>query len=346
MSSSTAADSTARLPALPSDVDETFLSDVLAGLRAPRKAIPPKYFYDLEGSKLFDAICELDEYYVTRTELGIMQEHAAAMAASIPGKVRVVEPGAGSSTKARLLIDALGERCVEFVPVDISGEHLQMAAEAIREELPDVTVTPMVGDFTAELPSPASGDGAMTLVYFPGSTVGNFHRHEAQTLLWRLRRLAGRDGMVLLGVDLKKDPTVLHAAYNDAKGVTAAFNKNLLVRINRELDGDFDLDAFVHYAFYDPTAGRIEMHLVSRRAQRVHVAGHAIEMGAGESILTECSYKHDLPGIARLGQGAGLAVRKTWTDPDSAFAVVLFSADATAPGDEPRAHTLRAVTNR
>lgn len=325
---SAAVDSTAQLPAVAPDADDAFREDVIAGLRAPRKAIPPKYFYDLEGSRLFDAICELDEYYVTRTELAIMVAHAREMAASIPGRVRVVEPGAGSSTKARLLLDALGERCVEYVPVDISGEHLHLAAEAMREELPDITVTPVVGDFTSELPPAQSGDGASTLVYFPGSTIGNFHRHEAHALLWRLRRLAGRDGCVLLGVDLKKDPAVLHAAYNDREGVTAAFNKNLLTRINRELGGTFDLDRFVHYAFYDPGGGRIEMHLVSLDEQVVHVAGERFELGAGESILTECSYKHDLPGIRRLGEGAGLSVQRVWTDDKRAFAVALLSPAA------------------
>lgn len=307
-----------------------FLRDAIAGLRATPKRLSPKYFYDTEGSVLFDAICALPEYYVTRTELGILEACAAEIASRVAadGPVRVVEPGAGSGTKTRLLLQALGERrCVGYVPVDIAGEHLETAAEQLRSELPWLRVTPFAGDFSLELPLPAIDtaprNSARTVVYFPGSTLGNFDPEEASRLLARFRHAAGPDGLVLLGVDLKKDPAELHAAYNDAQGVTAAFNKNLLVRMNRELGADFDLDAFHHYAFYEPVAGRIEMHLVSARRQEVRLGGEVFAFADGESICTEHSYKFDLARVERLARSAGLTLSNTWLDDRHRFAVML-----------------------
>jgi L-histidine Nalpha-methyltransferase len=302
----------------------SFKQDVLTGLASTPKVVLPKYFYDRAGSLLFDAICELPEYYVTRAERSIMEAHAEEMVAALPGPVRVVEPGAGSGTKTRLLLRALGPlRCVEYVPVDISEEHLTDAAAQLRAELPWLRVSPIYGDFV-EGPHEAEADAeARTLVYFPGSTVGNFHRVEAKRLLAKLRLVGGPEGAVLLGVDLKKDPAILHAAYNDAAGVTAAFNRNLLVRINRELDGDFAPETFAHYAFYEPVAGRIEMHLVSLRRQVVTVSGTKLAFEDGESIRTECSYKYDLPSMVLLAREAGLELAHAWLDDDRRFAVLL-----------------------
>jgi dimethylhistidine N-methyltransferase len=308
-----------------------FLHDVLVGLGGKPKRLSPKYFYDRAGSLLFDAICDLPEYYVTRTELTILEARVGEIAARLQGplapRIRLVEPGAGSGTKTRLLLHALGpQRCVEYVPVDIADEHLEVTALGLRSELPWLRVTPFAADFSVELPLPKSDPAMRTVVYFPGSTIGNFDPPEAERLLGRFRHAAGADGLVLMGVDLKKDPAMLHAAYNDARGVTMEFNKNVLRRMNAELDGDFDLDAFHHYAFYAPAEGRIEMHLVSARRQQARVAGRVFSFDEGESICTERSYKYDLPGAERLGRRAGLSLRDAWLDKDRRFAVLLFQS--------------------
>jgi L-histidine Nalpha-methyltransferase len=306
----------------PSRPDAAFRADVLAGLSASPKRLAPKYFYDRTGSILFDAICDLPEYYLTRTELSILHGRARDIVADWGRSVRVVEPGAGSASKTRLLLRALGARCVEYVPVDIATDHLVAAAERLRSELPWLKITPVAADFTVDLGVAPSDAETRTVVYFPGSTIGNFDPPEAERLLARLRRAAGPTGLVVVGVDLKKEPNVLHAAYNDAQGITAAFNRNLLVRMNRELGADFDLDAFAHYAFYEPVRGRIEMHLVSLERQTVTVAGHAFRFAQGESIRTECSYKYDLPGVTRLARGAGLDLANAWLDAERRFAVL------------------------
>ncbi|MBX3234235.1 MAG: L-histidine N(alpha)-methyltransferase [Labilithrix sp.] len=301
-----------------------FLADALAGLRARPKRLSPKYFYDLEGSRLFDAICDLPEYYVTRTETAILEQRAAEIADRL-GPCRIVEPGAGSGTKTRILLAALGpDRCREYVPVDIDGEHLAHAAAQHRAALPWLRVSPYAADITTALPS-RSEEGTRTVVFFPGSTIGNFDPPEAEQLLRRFRRAAGADGRVVVGFDLKKDPSVLHAAYNDARGVTAAFNRNVLRRMNDELGADFDLAAFHHYAFYAPVPGRIEMHLVSARAQEVRLGEHVIAFEDGESICTEHSYKYDLAGAERLARAAGLRLEGRWLDADRRFAVLSFA---------------------
>jgi dimethylhistidine N-methyltransferase len=316
-----------------------FLRDALAGLQAKPKRLPPKYFYDRVGSLLFDEICGLPEYYVTRTELSILVSHVDAIADRLGGPCRVVEPGAGSGIKTRLLLRALGPtRCVEYVPVDIAGEHLEHTARRLERELPWLRVTPYAADFSVELPDASTRDGVGTVVYFPGSTIGNFEPADAERLLARFRRAAGERGWLLLGVDLKKDPAVLHAAYNDAQGVTAAFNKNLLLRMNHELDADFDLERFHHYAFYSTFAGRIEMHLVSSERQEVRVGGQVVTFEEGESVCTEHSYKYDLGTAERLANAAGLALEERWLDDDRRFAVLLFRARDR--------HPLRAVTDR
>jgi dimethylhistidine N-methyltransferase len=307
-----------------------FLRDALEGLRAAPKRLSPKYFYDLEGSRLFDAICELPEYYVTRTETAILEQSVRAIADHL-GPCRVIEPGAGSGTKTRLLLAALGaERCHEYVPVDIDGAHLGHAAAQHRASLPWLRVRPYQADFTTELPARAN-DGVRNVIYFPGSTIGNFDPAEAESLLRHFRHAAGTDGAVVVGFDLKKSPAVLHAAYNDAQGVTAAFNRNVLKRMNAELGANFDLSAFYHYAFYAPGPGRIEMHLVSAKKQSVLLGGQHIDFEEGESICTEHSYKYDLASAERLARAAGLVPRERWLDADRHFAVLSFGvASATA----------------
>jgi dimethylhistidine N-methyltransferase len=304
---------------------ERFRADALSGLGLTPKSLAPKHFYDRVGSELFDAICELPEYYVTRAETAIMRACVSDVVKSWGPRVRVVEPGAGSGTKTRLVLEALGpERCVEYVPVDISRDHLNHAATLLRADYPWLRVTPIAADFACELDvAPSRGDAdATTVVYFPGSTIGNFDPPEAERLLARFRRTAGSRGAVIVGVDLKKDPATLHAAYNDAQGVTAAFNRNLLARMNRELGADFNVDAFAHYAFYEPIRGRIEMHLVSLERQKATVSGRTFSFAEGESIHTECSYKYDLPGMERVARAAGLKLVESWLDDERRFAVL------------------------
>ncbi len=302
---------------------ERFRADALLGLGLAPKRLAPKYFYDRAGSLLFDAICELPEYYVTRAETEIMRARVNDIVVGWGDRVRVVEPGAGSGTKTRLVLEALGpKRCVEYVPVDISREHLAHAATLLRRDYPWLRVTPLAADFAADLAVPASDNDARTVIYFPGSTIGNFDPPEAERLLARFRRAAGRTGTVVLGIDLKKEPKTLHAAYNDSQGVTAAFNRNVLTRMNRELGADFEVEAFSHYAFYEPVRGRMEMHLVSRCRQQVAMSGRTFLFEEGESIHTECSYKYDLPTAERLARSAGLDLIDAWLDAERRFAVL------------------------
>jgi L-histidine Nalpha-methyltransferase len=302
---------------------EKFRADAVLGLGLEPKRLAPKYFYDRHGSQLFDVICELPEYYVTRTETAIMRARVNDVVASWGDRVRVVEPGAGSFTKTRLVLEALGpSRCAEYVPVDISAEHLVHAASQLRADFPWLRVTPLAADFAVDMPLAASEAGTRTVVYFPGSTIGNFDPPEAERLLARFRRAAGSGGAVIVGIDLKKDPATLHAAYNDAQGVTAAFNRNVLARMNRELGADFDVEAFAHYAFYEPVLGRIEMHLVSMRRQDVMVSGRRFSFAEGESIRTEYSYKYDLKSAERVARAAGLHLIDAWLDDERRFAVL------------------------
>ena len=303
-----------------SPATDRFRADVLAGLALPQKRIPPKYFYDAAGSALFDQITELDEYYPTRTELEIMHAHAGEMAARCGPECLLIELGAGSLVKVRLLLDRL-VRPAGYVPVDVSGEHLRAAAKELDADYPALAVYPVVADFTRPLEAPPVS-AARRVAYFPGSTIGNFDPPEADALLARIARLVGPGGGLLLGVDLRKSPVVLERAYNDVEGVTAAFNRNLLVRINRELEADFDLAAFRHRAFYNAERARIEMHLVSSTDQQVRVGDAMIAFRAGESIHTESSYKHDLADLTRRAAACGLRVEETWTDANRYFAVL------------------------
>jgi dimethylhistidine N-methyltransferase len=304
--------------------DAEFLTDVLAGLSRPQKELPAKYFYDAAGSRLFDRITQLDEYYLTRSEAAIMRDHAGAMAARCGPRCLLIELGAGSLVKVRLLLDRL-DRPAGYVPVDVSGEHLRAAAGELAAAYPGLEVVPVVADFTrpfAVPPVPA----ARRVVYFPGSTIGNFDPPDADALLRRIARLVGPGGGLLLGVDLRKDAAMIEAAYNDARGVTAAFNRNLLARINRELGADFDPAAFRHHAFYNRERSRVEMHLASLAEQAVRVGGRVFTFRPGESIHTENSYKYDLAELGRRAAACGLRTDEMWTDADRYFAVLYLTA--------------------
>ena len=302
---------------------DDLLAEVLAGLNEEPKLLPCKFFYDKRGSELFDAICELPEYYPTRTEMAIMADHVADMAARIGPDVLVVELGSGSSVKTHQLLDAL-DRPVGYVPIDISRQHLLESAHRINAAFPDVEVLPVCADYSQEfdLPEP-NREPRRRVVYFPGSTIGNFHRPEARRFLSRIADLAGPNGMLLIGVDLRKSPEVLIPAYDDAQGVTAAFNLNLLERINRETDADFDPEAYGHQAVWNDDESRIEMHLVANTDQVVRIGGRMFTLGRGESIRTECSYKHTIEGFARLA--SGFDVERVWTDDAGLFSVQLMT---------------------
>jgi L-histidine Nalpha-methyltransferase len=307
-------------PALPDEM----CAEVIAGLKAPQKTLPPKLFYDERGAALFHEITALDEYYLTRTELGIMRAHAGDMADLMGAECALVELGSGEALKVRLLLDRL-RRPAAYVPVDISAEQLQRVAADIARAYPGLLVVPVAADYTApfslpELPPPARE--ARRVAYFPGSTIGNFHLAEAVAFLRRIARLCGPGGALLVGADLRKDPNVLHAAYNDAAGVTAAFNMNMLVRLNRELGASFDPARFRHYAYYNPVAGRVEMHLVSLARQTVSVDGECVRFERGESVWTESSYKYAPRQLDALARDAGFDVAHAWTDPREWFCVL------------------------
>jgi len=295
--------------------------DVLAGLAASPKTIPPKYFYDEAGCKLFEAICAQPEYALCRTEQALMAARLPDIAAAVGEVACIVEPGAGDCAKVRQLLDAL--RPTHLVVIDIAGLPLATAAQAVSHDYPGVAVTALAMDFLRDLEAAASWLPAdQRLIYYPGSSIGNFASDAASALLARFRQLAGADGRLLIGFDLKKDPLQLHAAYNDAAGITAAFNLNLLARLNRELDADFDLARFRHYAFYNPVAGRIEMHLVSLAEQDVCVAGEPFHFALGETLHTEHSYKFRCDEFSAIAKSAGWQLAGEWEQ--DGFAVQLY----------------------
>ena len=289
-------------------------ADVHHGLALPQKRLSPKYFYDAHGSRLFDAICELPEYYPTRTEIGILRRHGAAMAERLGRDALLVELGSGSSLKIRLLLAAL--RPAVYMPVDISREHLRHSAETLAATFPSLQVHAVCADYSIPFRLPVDDHEHPRAAFFPGSSVGNFEPPDAECLLRRTGELLGPGGRLLVGVDLVKDQQVLEAAYNDADGVTADFNLNLLARINRELDADFDVTGFRHSAWFNAELGRIEMHLVSTREQKASVAGRSFAFREGESIHTECSYKYSIEGFHRLARHAGFELEQVWTDAD------------------------------
>lgn len=296
-------------------------ADAIAGLSASPKSIPPKYFYDEAGCRLFEAICQQPEYVLTRTEMELMRDKLPELSAAIGAIDCIIEPGAGECAKVRLLIDALQPRAL--VVMDIAGEALASAARLLAETYPSLDVTALGMDFIRDLAAaaPYVPEGRR-LVYYPGSSIGNFSPSEATALLAQFKQLAGPDGQLLIGFDLKKNPVLLHEAYNDAAGVTAAFNLNLLTRLNRELDADFDLAQFSHYAFYNPAAGRIEMHLASLAAQTVYMAGDAFSFAPGETLHTENSYKYHGEEFVKIAAAAGWKIKSTWEQ--GGFAVQLY----------------------
>lgn len=308
----------ASCPALANADATAFARDMAACLGETPHAIAPKYFYDAEGSRLFDRICELPEYYLTRTELAIFRRHAPAMAAWIGPQAEIVEFGAGSLRKVRLLLDVL-DRPRRFVGIDISGEHLGAACAELRRDYPALDVAALVADFTDPATLPENGAGRRT-GFFPGSTIGNLSPPAARNFLAAAARLL-RGGGLLIGVDLVKDHAVLHAAYNDAAGVTATFNRNLLVRANRELGCNFRVEAFRHHAFYDPSRQRVEMHLISTAAQAVALDGRRFRLAPGESIHTENSQKYTLDGFRALAAACGFRPRAVWCDAERLFSV-------------------------
>jgi len=292
---------------------DAFALDVVAGLTAKPKRLSPKYFYDLAGSALFDRITGLPEYYPTRCELGILRDHAPAIASLFPPGCALIEFGAGSSRKARILLGAAATVEV-YVPVDISGDFLRQDAAQLRRDFPHLAVHPLVADFTRKFELPPGLARLPRVGFFPGSTIGNFEPHEAARFLRHAGDMLGAGAVLLIGVDLIKDQKILHRAYNDAEGVTAKFNLNLLTRINRELGADFDLSAFEHHACYNSAQNRIEMYLASTRRQKVRVAGTAIDFRAGETIHTENSYKYTVESFQALARGSGWSPLKAWTD--------------------------------
>lgn len=298
----------------------TFARDVVAGLTAPRKTLRPKYFYDEEGSRLFEEITQVPEYYPTRTEIGILQKHGKAIANLIPAGGALVEFGAGSSVKIRTILRALDKLAV-YVPVDISADFLAAQAEGLQDDFPNLKVLPVAADFTRPFSLPKEARLRPRVGFFPGSTIGNFEPAEAESFLRHAARILGAGAHLIVGVDLVKDRDVLRAAYNDADGITALFNLNLLRRINRELEGDFDLDRFEHRAVFNEQCSRIEMHLVSRTRQRVSVCGRTIDFAPDETIHTECSYKYTLDTFADIARKTGWTPAKSWTDERNYFSI-------------------------
>jgi dimethylhistidine N-methyltransferase len=297
-----------------------FAADAIAGLRADPKRLPAKYFYDSAGSRLFDRITRLTEYYPTRTELGILREHAADIAALLPANGAVVEFGSGANTKASILLRA-APHVVAYVPVDICTDMLRQEADALRRAFPQLNVLPVDADFCHPFDLPAEVATLPRAGFFPGSTIGNLEPHEASTFLRNARHILGPGAVFVIGVDLVKDRAVLNAAYNDEEGVTAEFNLNLLLRINRELGANFNLSSFEHHAFFNRERSRIEMHLASIKRQKVKLLGETIEFRAGETIHTENSYKYTQNSFQALARGSGWNVRAVWTDPQRYFAV-------------------------
>jgi len=323
----------ARSPRVQPKLDEfaSFETDVLAGLHASPKRLPPKYFYDGVGSQLFERITDLPEYYPTRCEMQILREHGRDIARHVPQGAALVEFGSGSSKKARILLRALPPLAA-YVPVDICGEMIEQEALELRQDFPGLKVLPVTADITQQFALPQEAQAAPVRVgFFPGSTIGNFEPHEAAAFLRNAGRILGAGAALIVGADLVKPAEVLNAAYNDAAGITARFNRNLLVRINRELRGTFKLDTFEHHAFYNRERHRIEMHLASLKRQKVRVAGETIDFRAGETIHTENSYKYSVESLGALARGAGWEPAAAWTDERGYFSIQAFTLAEAPP---------------
>ena len=307
------------------DID-SFAKDVYSGLGASPKTLPSKYFYDARGSQIFDAICELDEYYPTRTEMGILEENLEQISDMIGSCAILVEYGSGSSLKTRMLLGALSD-AEAYVPIDISRAHLLNASEHIRKLYPAINVLPVCADYSQRISLDlVATPGSHVTVYFPGSTIGNFERGDAVAFLGRVHDLVGPGGGLLIGVDLVKDIDILTAAYDDASGVTASFNRNILMHINARLGASFDPDTFDHEALWNAHEQRIEMHLVSQVAQTVAIGSQSVRFEAGESILTEYSHKYSLESFASMAAEAGFRSERIWTDERSWFSIQYLTA--------------------
>jgi dimethylhistidine N-methyltransferase len=307
--------------------DRELLSELLTGLRRPQKSIPPKLLYDERGSELFERICELDEYYLTRTELAIMEAHVKEMAERVGPDGLLIEYGSGSGLKTRLLLERL-ERPVAYVPIEISGEALRASVAALADAQPHLTVLPLCADYTRPVEIPATErEPATRVAYFPGSTIGNFEPPQARAFLERTARAVGPGGGLLVGVDLHKDRAILERAYDDSAGVTAEFELNVLHRLNREFDADLRPDRFRYHSFYDEERRRVEMSLVSLERQSARVGGVEIAFDEGERVVTEYSYKFTPDGFSELAERAGFSVERVWTDPREWFSVQYLSVD-------------------
>lgn len=296
-------------------------AEVLEGLARRQKTIPSKLLYDARGSELFERICELDEYYLTRTEIAIMEEHAPDMSAELGADCLVIEYGCGAGVKTRLLLDTLDDPCA-YVPIEISRDALESSATALRARYPELPILPVHADYTGDYEIPETGRPASRrVVYFPGSTFGNLQPGPAEAFLKHVGEICGTGGGMLLGIDLDKDADVLERAYNDASGITAAFELNVLERLNREIGSDFCVDLFEYEGVYEAEHSRIGMYLVSQEAQEVQIGSHSIRIDEGERILTEYSYKFTLEGLADLADRTGFGVGRVWTDPADWFGV-------------------------
>jgi dimethylhistidine N-methyltransferase len=310
---------------LPDEQTSAFARDAIDDLSQHPKRLSPKYFYDAAGSELFEAITRLPEYYPTRTELAILRDRHDEIATIIPKGAALVEFGAGATTKVRLLLESCDFDA--YVPVDISGDFIRAQADALRRDFPSLAVYPMPADFTAPFAVPSAIAKMPKVGFFPGSTIGNFEPHEACRFLRSAREILGQGAQMIVGADLEKDERVLYDAYNDKAGVTARFNLNLLVRMNRELGGNFDISAFTHRAIYNRERHRIEMHLISKRTQVVRMLGTSFSFRPGESIHTENSYKYSIDRFAALARGSGWKVMESWTDRANMFSVHAMMAE-------------------
>jgi L-histidine Nalpha-methyltransferase len=310
---------------LPDEQTSAFAREAIDDLSQHPKRLSPKYFYDATGSELFEAITRLPEYYPTRTELGILRDRGGAISAIIPKGAALIEFGAGATTKVRLLLEQTALKA--YVPVDISGDFVRAQADSLRKDFPRLAVYPVAADFTAPFELPAAIAGLPKVGFFPGSTIGNFEPHEACSFLRAAGEILGAGALMIIGVDLEKDERVLYDAYNDAAGVTARFNLNVLVRINRELGGNFDVSAFTHRAIYNRERHRIEMHLISKKPQAVRLLGTSLSFRPGETIHTENSYKYSIDRFAALARGSGWKVKQSWTDAAGMFSVHALQAE-------------------
>ena len=315
--------------------ENDFLATVRDGLRQRPRAIPPKFLYDERGSRLFDSICNTPEYYLTRTETGILDQFCAQMVELIGNSCALIELGCGSATKTPLLLQHMADGAM-YVPIDICEPRLMQSTQRLRTMFPEIQMHPLCADYTRLSTLGFDGDENRRVIFFPGSTIGNYAPDESVRLLRHAAQLLGSDGALLVGVDCKKSPNLLNAAYNDADGYTAAFNLNLLARMQRELGAQLDLDGFAHHAYYNAVLGRIEMNLVSQRKQIIRLEGETFHFEEGDTIHTENSYKYSAQDFQQLARAAGWYPKMLWTDREGLFYVHYSSLSAAEPRHLPQ----------